>query len=346
MTTKVLEFKLWKFGTQEKVIVSSLIICTYKRPSALAKIIHHLEKIPDIPDEILIVDGSQDKESYNTLAPIISKGLLKCNIIYLFAPTGLTIQRNAGIDISKGEIVHFLDDDCLPEPNYFKEIEAVFRENPNVAGVTGAILNEMGIAVSRKYKFRRFLGFFPRDGVPGRYYCNGSSVPKLIKGANFTENYEVDIASGASMSFRRSIIDEVGGFSEFFKGYSQGEDLEFSLRVRRISKIIMCRSAECNHYQAISSRPDPYKKGFMEIFNRYYIWRLHIRKRPLKCRYQFWGDVMFINIYALVLYLKSGLNSKSYNYFRGVLSGTVKSICSFNPVEVRRTTLFSIDLAK
>jgi len=342
MSIQILNFKSWQFGTPDSEILSSLIICTYKRPIALVKLIHHLSKIPYLPQEILIIDGSQDNESINIIEPFLSGGLLKRNITYVFAPTGLTIQRNAGIDISRGSIVHFIDDDCLPEPNYFKEIEKVFIENPDIGGVSGAILNEMSGQVSKKYKIRKFLRLFPQDGIPGKYYCNGSSVPKSILGTSIANNYEIDVVSGAAMSFRREIINKIGGFSEFFQGYSQGEDIEFALRARKITKLLLCRKAECYHYNEPISRPDLFKKGFMEIFNRYYIWRLHVPKKTLKCRIQFWGDIFFIITYAILWFMFKGFRFDNLKYCFGLFKGAFKAIATTKVREYKRTIFFNI----
>jgi GT2 family glycosyltransferase len=183
---------------------------------------------------------------------------------------------------------------------------------------------------------------YPANGIPGIYYCNGSSVPKgLISPPKI--NIDLDIVSGASMSFRKSILNEVGGFSPFFNGYGQGEDLEISLRVKRISKIVLLSNAKCNHYHTPSSRPNLSKKGFMEVFNRYYIWHFNVPNKKFKCRIQFWGDIFLLKIYALSLYIKSGFKLIYLQYFIGYWKGTVTCFRSRLLSEIKRDLFYSID---
>lgn len=324
-------------------IKSSLIICTYKRPETLLRQIKALAALDDLPEEVLIVDGSQNNESFTLIKEYVEMNPLVTNFIYIFGPTGLTIQRNAGIDIARGEILHFLDDDCIPEKGYFTAVETIFNTKHDVGGITGNILNESEVRPGIKYKIRLFLGIYKKKYMPGMYYCNGSSVPKGVRGKQL-EDVEVDAVSGASMSFKKEILNKAGDFCEFFSGYSQGEDLEVSLRVRRLSKIIQSYDAKCNHYQEAASRPDLYKKGFMEIYNRYYIWHFNVNSKTIKCKMQFWGDVIFLHIFAVILWIRSGFELKYILYFKGYFKGSLKSINARFVEESKRTLSYKIKL--
>jgi GT2 family glycosyltransferase len=305
------------------------------------KLIQSLASLKELPREIIIVDGSNDLLSYELIKDFINTCDLDTNFLYVFGPTGLTIQRNAGIDIAKGDIIHFLDDDCIPEQGYFREIENIFENKSNVGAVTGNIVNEYDFKPGIKYKIRCLLGIYKKNYIPGIYYCNGSSVPKGTRGIPYNDE-EVDIVSGASMSFRKSVLNTVGDFSEFFSGYSQGEDLEASLRVRRISKVIQSYQAKCNHYHESSSRPDLFKKGFMEIYNRYYIWHFNVKKKTLSCKFQFWGDIIFLHFYALIFWFKSGFKPNYLAYFKGYFHGLVATAKPSFDTEVKRTIFFSL----
>jgi hypothetical protein len=62
-------------------------------------------------------------------------------------------------------------------------------------------------------------------------------------------------------------------FDEALSGYAQGEDLEFSLRLRALGRIGLLGAARCQHLHEPAGRPDAFRLGRMEICNRYRIWR-------------------------------------------------------------------------
>jgi GT2 family glycosyltransferase len=344
MSVTHLAYKKWISSEHRDIMRTSLIICTYKRPVMLLKLFQNLKELSDLPDEILIIDGSQDRISYDSLSPLLGEYDFKRDVIYVFAPTGLTIQRNVGLDIARGDILHYIDDDCIPESAYFREIEHLFNEFPQVGGVTGNIVNEAAIPLSLKYKIRCLLGIYSKKSIPGKYYGNGSSVPKSVLGAVLKDNYEIDIASGAAMSFRKQILVIAGGFSEFFSGYSQGEDVEVSLRVRKHAKILICASAKCYHYNEQSARPNMLRKGYMEVLNRYYIWKYQtVVQIKLIDKIRFWADVVFVNTgFALFYFVNTGFKFNYLQYFFGYLKGIFKVIFANKNYISNRTCFFEL----
>lgn len=343
MEIQSLKYKLWPSSVKRDFVKSSLIICTYRRPVTLVKLFNQLKSLDDLPDELLIIDGSQNKDSYLALTKVLDNFDYRRDVLYVFAPTGLTVQRNAGIDIARGEIIHFLDDDCLPEINYFTEIEKEFNENEYAVGITGNMLNETQTPLTLKYKIRILLGIYSKNYLPGKYYCNGSSVPRAVLGKDITNNMEVDVVGGASMSFRKVTLIKAGCFSEFFSKYLYGEEIEASLRINKYGKILLCANAKCHHFSEPSSRADLFKRGFSEVYNRYYIWNLYITNKKLKCVYQFWVDIMFLHFYTLLLYISSGFKYKYLRYFFGYLKGFSFVIFGKPPIFKTRLNYFRIN---
>lgn len=81
---------------------------------------------------VLVVDDSNDTE---TAALCREKGLE-----YIYAPETNSPgkARNVALEHAKGEIVAFIDTDCLAPPDWLTRIVKDFEENPQVAGVVGA----------------------------------------------------------------------------------------------------------------------------------------------------------------------------------------------------------------
>ncbi|WP_311196035.1 glycosyltransferase family 2 protein [Antarcticibacterium sp. 1MA-6-2] len=121
----------------------SLIICTYKRPAPLLRLLDSVGKQEAKPDEILIIDGSPDSNTLKALEkenyPLVKYFQVKEK------DRGLTRQRNFGIRQLniRSEVVCFLDDDVVLEKSYFENLLETYYKKPDAVGVGGYILNEV-----------------------------------------------------------------------------------------------------------------------------------------------------------------------------------------------------------
>src|SRR5690606_24729970 len=140
-----------------------------------------------------------------------------------------------------------------------------------IAAVCGTIVNEMNKSrLSLRWRLRFLLRLVPR-GEPGRYYPTATSVPKN-RLTPFTGVREIDIVPGGAAAYRRKALER-HRFSDFFTGYSQGEDLEYSMRLRREWEIRWCGDAHVLHNHAPSGRPPRFAHGRMAVRNRFFIWK-------------------------------------------------------------------------
>ena len=117
----------------------SLIICTYHRPKALMSLLDSVKLQTLYPDEILIVDGSKDQKTKETLEDINFPNLSYFKV--KDQDRGLTKQRNFGIS-KVGcaiEVVCFLDDDVVLEQDYFELLLNTYQKHPAAIGVGGYI---------------------------------------------------------------------------------------------------------------------------------------------------------------------------------------------------------------
>src|SRR4051812_20366615 len=123
----------------------SLIICTYRRPLHISRLLSSLRNLSLRPDETLVVDGSPDEATEREGIAVQSDGALPGLVYYKVPPEqrGLTRQRNYGIEHAHGSIITLLDDDTLPNPHYFQAIAACFERHPDAGGVGGYITNEV-----------------------------------------------------------------------------------------------------------------------------------------------------------------------------------------------------------
>lgn len=269
-----------------------LIIATYRRPTDLLALLQRLVEVSDPPAEVAVVDGAPNDESEQVAAAWVRRADLPFDLAYVRSPAGLTRQRNVGIDATAGELVFFLDDDCLPADGYFRAIQACYRADD--AGVVGAVCgfvdNEVGRPLSRRWRLRLALGLVPRLPA-GSYFPTATSFPYAL-GRSFSGTQRVDVMPGCAMSFRRSVLERQR-FSMFFAGYAQGEDMEMSRRVAAEHAILWCGDAHAVHNQSPAGRPSSAQKGRMEVRNRHFIWRRFCVRPTLGLRMRFWADLSF-----------------------------------------------------
>lgn len=131
---------------------------------------------------------------------------------------GLSGARNTGTRACTAEVVAFLDDDAVAAPDWLQNLLPAYAD-PLVQG-TGGWIAPLWVAGRRR--------FFPAEfnWVVG---CSYTGLP--------TTRAPVRNLIGANMSFRRSVISEVGGFRTGAGRVGSRpfghEDTEFCIRIRR-----------------------------------------------------------------------------------------------------------------
>jgi GT2 family glycosyltransferase len=303
----------------------SLIIATYQRPNEVLELVERIDELSSKPFEVIVVDGSPGWETEEKLRSWTAQVKADFDLTYVKCPAGLTRQRNAGIDLTSGNYVFFLDDDCLPQANYFAEIRRVFHKDTagKVGAVSGLISNEMQAPLSLRWRMRLALGLVPRLS-PGIYDASGTSLPANMISA-FSGLREIDCLSGCAMTFRRAVFNQ-HRFSEFFSGYSQGEDLEMSLRIRRHWTILWCGDAHAIHCHAPGGRPPSFRKGVMEVHNRYFIWKRHRPDVARLDRLRFWLDIAFLVAFDLLSFCRYPRQVHHLSHAGGLVRGAIHSL--------------------
>ncbi|HEX8141048.1 MAG TPA: glycosyltransferase family 2 protein [Pyrinomonadaceae bacterium] len=297
----------------------SLIVCTYRRAPEVEKLLRSLTSQTRLPDETLIVDASTDDETKRVVETFISQDALP-KLTYYKAPPehrGLTRQRNYGVERASGDLIAFLDDDTIPEPDYFAETVACFKRHPRAAGVGGYITNEVewrqtdgpgsnGKASSALFKWgswerrealrwrlRRRLGLVSTL-APGWVPDTGHGRPVGYLPPD-GEDYEVEFFMGCSFAFRREVFDRQR-FSSYFEGYGLYEDLDFCVRAARLAPLYLCTRARLAHYHAPSGRPNQFRYGLMVVRNGWMVWRRRWPEPPLKGRLGWWATTALLTL--------------------------------------------------
>ncbi|MFK7058778.1 glycosyltransferase family 2 protein [Flavobacterium oreochromis] len=273
-------------------MIFTLIICTYKRAKSIVDLLDSVGRQTVYPTEILVIDGSPDNETNEILAQRNFKGVKYFQVSE--KDRGLTKQRNYGVSKVRddAEVVSFLDDDTILEPNYFEELIKTFQNDNDVCGVGGVAINENGWIENKENKFynpKRFYhfeGYVYKEGLRNvlRNYLGLQSnlgpgkMPLFSHGrtCGFPLNdktYEVDLLIGMSFAFRKKVFESIQ-FSKYFEGYGLYEDADFSIRAQKFGKNVINTKVQLHHFHAPGGRPNLYQYGKMVVRNGWYVWRV------------------------------------------------------------------------
>ena len=225
----------------------SIIIPTYYRSFELAKCLDGILDQTIKPMEVIIVDDTPVEAIRQLVEGYVVKARMEgVDLMHIRNPKerSISIARNIGAKIAKGDIILFSDSDVILNPGYIKGLTKTYREHPEAVGVTGWIKNPTPTHVqnTRDYFFeslKRFFCLFHNSSNS----CSFFEYPIVL-----TRTISCQRMVGANMSFRRSLLNEFE-FDENLKGYAYWEDALFSGSVNKKypSKLLMTPNAICIH---------------------------------------------------------------------------------------------------
>ena len=200
-------------ATMEKPDLT-IAICTYNRSEALEGSVGScFEQQTSFPFEVLVVDNNSTDNTQQVLAQLRERyAELRC---VKEPKQGLSHARNRALHEAKGEIVAFIDDDCVVLPGWLEAIVRGF-EDPSVGAVGG--ITHVG---------------YPDDHKPE--WLTSAMEGILGLSDRGPEEKEVSEVMGGNMAFRRDLALRIDGFAVDL-GYAGthrigGEDCEISHRV-------------------------------------------------------------------------------------------------------------------
>lgn len=110
----------------------SVVVPSYERHDGLGKLLEQLKRQTYTDFEMIIVD--QSDRAYADLGKWAD-----LDILYFHTDIrGAAKARNTGIRLSRGEVIAFIDDDCVPDPDWLASAQEYFRNRENV-GLEGGV---------------------------------------------------------------------------------------------------------------------------------------------------------------------------------------------------------------
>lgn len=239
----------------------SVVVVTKNRAASLERALRALTSL-DYPEyEVIVVDnGSSDR------TPETAR---KYPVRYVrVEQSNIALARKQGVESSRGDIVAFCDDDCVPRQDWLKQL--VRRLNhQGVALVAGTLVN---------------VGW-PTGVIKGRSRLGRNGV------LTWASTYdEAEFFGNANIAFWKAAYETIGGYDEFYRaGY---EEIDLVQRFRNAGfRVAHAPEAVVEHYYTgISYKLKPFYSGSLM---RLYFYFKHFRPRTVKewlgfLGYEFW----------------------------------------------------------
>ena len=120
----------------EKKLSVSVAVITFNRAEWLKDALSSLTRQTRPPDEVVVVDnGSKDHTK-----DVVLSFSDRLNIKYVYEPVrGIPHARNTAIKNATGDIIASIDDDCVADENWLKQIEIPFIKDPHIGVVGGNV---------------------------------------------------------------------------------------------------------------------------------------------------------------------------------------------------------------
>jgi GT2 family glycosyltransferase len=170
----------------------SLVICTRNRAAQLKRCLTRVAAVRSSANWELVVVNN---DSSDVTADVISDFAKSASfpVVQTYEPVpGLGRAHNAGLSVSHGRIIAFIDDDCYPASDYVENVLKVFKD-PTIGFAGGRIT------------------LYASDDYP--ITIKDSPAPQFFPPCSLIPAGELH---GANMMFRRQAIAEIGGFDNDF----------------------------------------------------------------------------------------------------------------------------------
>jgi GT2 family glycosyltransferase len=215
----------------------SVVIVSRDRPEALNRCLTGVSQLRCAQVEIVVVAcpagaatvSARKDASFIKLVP--------------FDEANISAARNLGIAASAGDIVAFIDDDAVPEPNWLAQLTAPF-DDPGIAATGGYVIGRNGLSFQWKARSIDETGEAHAIDIAGEQ----PTIPSVPTGHSLK-------TEGTNMSVRREVLQDLGGFDPSFHFYLDETDLNVRLAQAGYHTMI-CPMAQVHHGFAASPRRD------------------------------------------------------------------------------------------
>jgi GT2 family glycosyltransferase len=161
-----------------------------------------------------------------------------------FDVANISAARNAGIAVSAGDVLAFIDDDAVPEPSWLDHLAAPFAD-AEISATGGYVIGRNGISFQWTARAVNALGEKLELDQAGDAPFEPAPPPGFVAKTE-----------GTNCAFRRDVLAAIGGFDPAFRFYMDETDVNLRL-ARAGGRTVMVPLARVHHGYAASARRSP-----------------------------------------------------------------------------------------
>lgn len=216
----------------------SLVVLTHDRPRSLRRCLESLlAQRCAVPCEIVVADDGSGPATAAVIAGFAGAG---APVVHLRQPhRGIAAARNLGLGAARGELVSFLADDYVLDPDHVAAAVGFLDARPDAVVVRFRIEplgRHLGGRVSHLYYDASIRRRLLREAVPpaaSRRELWRAAREQLAAPERPLATRALE-AAGAAM-FRAPVLRQLGGFDP---GFARGEDTELTARLHALGHVV------------------------------------------------------------------------------------------------------------
>lgn len=299
----------------ENLISATVIIPTYNRIQALLNTLKSISSCSALPNEIIIVDQSENAKEHEKILEEFSRQFYKGSLVNLMLniPSS-TKARNKGLASASNDIIIFMDDDVKVDGHIFEHIFHFMNDaSYSLVGGLDKLAAPNGNVFPYLFGMRNWR--LRKQGhvtmsMFGRY---PTEVPDEVN---------TQWAMGYCFAVKKSLTDKWNlKFDETLGQYAYAEDLDFTYSYYKSSqaeglRCVLTPKVVVSHLCSKEWRATDLRASYVTVFNRYYLIEKHYGNT--KARFFFWWSNIGLFIKKLIQkdnakdFFISMLNCKRY----------------------------------
>jgi GT2 family glycosyltransferase len=216
-------------------VTVSVVVNTLNRAPLLRRLLSALEQVRYRPFEVIVVEGPSTDDTAAVLDAWTGRlKRVKCS------EANLSVSRNIGLEVASGEIVAFIDDDAVPEPDWLDRLLEPMTD-PRVAAAGGPIRDSSGI-------------HFQCRALASNHLAEVQQIEEDWISTNCDRSWCLTL-TGTNFCVRRKAALAIGGFDEAYAYFLEETDLQRRLHDAGYL-LAYSQSAEVHHGFAASAIRD------------------------------------------------------------------------------------------
>lgn len=334
-------------------------IATLNRPEVLLVALCHLLKQSRPPDEVIVVDVSDDWQATKAQAEKLFLAQPDIRLVYTTSEIrSSATQRNFAISQAHTDVVFMIDDDSFLHDDCAAELMKVYEADldEKVAGICANLVDENPAAADREValerketgrvslaKLSQFAMSFKIGRWFGREVLFQSTEMLFLRYDEPREKHVLDFIAqldvertvfmpGSGMSFRRR-LGEFEQYDATLRYYAAFEDLDLTYRLAKYGAILKANRAKLHHFEAAAGRIKRKKVITFQLLNMAVFLKRHATNpESFRSRYKI---MIWRRLFAE--FLKDGLSRRwGFPQMAGVVTAmrNCKEIWSRSPDEL------------